>query len=59
MDAPDEKRPKPSWGPETVTADGGANILGGHETAALSKKSGALRSTGVIAAFAISSSTVF
>jgi hypothetical protein len=29
--APDENRPQPGGGPETVTADGGAIILTGHE----------------------------
>jgi hypothetical protein len=43
-DAPDEKRPQSGGAPETVTTDGGAIILTGHETTALPRSRGALRS---------------
>src|ERR1700730_14628174 len=42
--APYETRPPPGRGPETVTADGGAIILTGHETTAFPRRRGTLRS---------------
>src|SRR3984893_8762687 len=40
----DENRPQPGGTPETVTTDGGAIILTGHETVALPRSRGTLRS---------------
>jgi hypothetical protein len=43
-DAPDENRPQPGGASETVMTDGSAIILTGHETTALPRSRGALRS---------------